>query len=382
MKKKLFCILSTGACLHSLSQSTSACTTYNLPWYIGGNNLGSNTSNVIGTCTNHDFILQANYKQSLFIKNNSYVGIGQNNNNPLAALDVSDGSGGTTPYHTKIFGDPLGAIESNTDMHLFFNNGNIFSIDEGTYAGGNWLPRFHVASGGNVGIGTTSPSSKLTIDATGLNNTSTNGLNIVVQNNSINPGYAMAVHNLNSSPNGIFAIWPDGRLAIGNTSGISDLAKVNVNMNSAGPAIDVFDQTSTTVFFRVYNDGKTVVGKPLLNTSPHSGNSLLTVNGKLVCKEAVITQQSWSDFVFDKNYKLMALHELETYYKENQHLPEVPSAKEITENGNDIGKTDALLLQKIEELTLYLVEQNKKNEEQQKEIDYLKKHMTEKDSKK
>jgi hypothetical protein len=92
----------------------------------------------------------------------------------------------------------------------------------------------------------------------------------------------------------------------------------------------------------------------------------LGVDGKLIAKEVIVTLQNWADFVFDKTYKLMPLNELENFYKENHHLPEVPSTKEIIENGNDLGKTDALLLQKIEELTLYIVEQ-------QKQIDELKK---------
>ncbi len=70
----------------------------------------------------------------------------------------------------------------------------------------------------------------------------------------------------------------------------------------------------------------------------------------------------WADFVFDKNYQLRPLAELENFIKVNKHLPEIPSSAEVTKNGIDLAETQALLLQKIEELTLYVIKQNKKIE--------------------
>ena len=74
---------------------------------------------------------------------------------------------------------------------------------------------------------------------------------------------------------------------------------------------------------------------------------------------------NWSDFVFNNDYRLASVYEVEKYIKENKHLPEIPSAKEVYDNGIDVASMDAKLLQKIEELTLYLIQQ-------QKEIDRLK----------
>ncbi len=68
----------------------------------------------------------------------------------------------------------------------------------------------------------------------------------------------------------------------------------------------------------------------------------------------------WADFVFDKDYKLRPLSEVESYIKANNHLPEIPSTADVTKNGIDLAETQALLLQKVEELTLYVIEQNKK----------------------
>ena len=67
----------------------------------------------------------------------------------------------------------------------------------------------------------------------------------------------------------------------------------------------------------------------------------------------------WPDYVFSSDYQLMPLHEVEQFVKENRHLPEVPSEKELKENGLDVVEMDALLLKKIEELTLYVIELEK-----------------------
>jgi hypothetical protein len=91
----------------------------------------------------------------------------------------------------------------------------------------------------------------------------------------------------------------------------------------------------------------------------------LTVNGTIRSKK-VIVDTGWSDFVFEDDYKLMPLHEVEAFIKTNRHLPEIPSAREVEENGVSLGEISASLLQKIEELTLYTIEQQKKMDELEK----------------
>lgn len=80
----------------------------------------------------------------------------------------------------------------------------------------------------------------------------------------------------------------------------------------------------------------------------------------------------WADYVFDATYELKPLDELEQFIEENHHLPDVPSAENIEANGLDLAKTDALLLQKIEELTLYLIQQEKEKAQLVKELEQLK----------
>lgn len=109
--------------------------------------------------------------------------------------------------------------------------------------------------------------------------------------------------------------------------------------------------------------GKSHIGNPLNISSTHFNDALLTVNGKIVSKSMFVTQQNWADFVFENDYKLPTLTEIESYYKANKHLPNIPSAKEVAENGIDLGEMNKLLLQKIEELTILMVQQEKRIKE-------------------
>jgi hypothetical protein len=88
-------------------------------------------------------------------------------------------------------------------------------------------------------------------------------------------------------------------------------------------------------------------------------------------KVAVPGTAQWADYVFAKEYKLMPLEQVEQFIKQHNHLPDVPSAAEMVKQGNDLGKTDVLLLEKIEQLTLYMIELKKQNDRQQTEIQNL-----------
>jgi len=92
----------------------------------------------------------------------------------------------------------------------------------------------------------------------------------------------------------------------------------------------------------------------------------MAVNGTLVAKKCVVQINQWSDDVFDENYKLAPLTEVEQFIKENKHLPEIPSEQKVCNEGISLGDMNNLLLRKIEELTLHAIAQ-------QKQIDELKK---------
>ena len=93
----------------------------------------------------------------------------------------------------------------------------------------------------------------------------------------------------------------------------------------------------------------------------------LKVHGKIDAEEIEVHVLGWSDFVFGKDYKLKPLNEVEDFIIEHGHLPDVPSETEVLENGINVAAMNALLLQKIEELTLYVIELEKKIEKQNKQ---------------
>lgn len=90
----------------------------------------------------------------------------------------------------------------------------------------------------------------------------------------------------------------------------------------------------------------------------------LSVNGKIRAHEIKLELTGFPDYVFDENYHSLSLHELEQFIKLNKHLPGIPSAKEVALEGVDMGELNKNLLLKIEELTLHLIEQNKRIEAQ------------------
>lgn len=93
------------------------------------------------------------------------------------------------------------------------------------------------------------------------------------------------------------------------------------------------------------------------NSAP---DATLDVNGKILCGEVeVISLTEWKDYVFNKDYNLRSLKEVENYITENGHLPDIPSEEEVLTHGYNMGEMDAALLQKIEELTLYVIELKK-----------------------
>ena len=100
----------------------------------------------------------------------------------------------------------------------------------------------------------------------------------------------------------------------------------------------------------------------------------LAVKGQIIAEGVTITPQAnWPDYVFDKGYKLRPLSKVEKFIKENGHLPEIPKAADVEKNGFEVGSMNVKLLEKIEELTLYLINQQKQIDELKKEVKQLKK---------
>ena len=100
----------------------------------------------------------------------------------------------------------------------------------------------------------------------------------------------------------------------------------------------------------------------------------MAVEGKIRTREVRVDQENWPDYVFEEDYDLPTLKEIQRYINENGHLPNMPSAKEVELQGMELGKMDRLLLEKVEELTLYVIELKKQIKKQRKEIEILSKN--------
>ncbi|HLO89811.1 MAG TPA: fibronectin type III domain-containing protein [Lentimicrobium sp.] len=106
-----------------------------------------------------------------------------------------------------------------------------------------------------------------------------------------------------------------------------------------------------------------------IGTTPNSSYKL-SVNGNIRAKE-IIVETGWSDFVFEEGYNLASLKEVEDYIKLNGHLKDIPDAEEVQANGIGLARMNKLLLMKIEELTLYVIESNKRIENLQNQVQEL-----------
>ena len=207
---------------------------------------------------------------------------------------------------------------------------------------------------GNVGIGTTTPASRIDINgpitirrATNQDNNSpaitlNKNDDFLYDNQYINH-YAFGFH--------------------GYQDGSSSHVEPNNTYVSGYFGIDFFSGGQNRM--RVSHDGIVSIG-----TTTRSLGYKLAVNGKIRAKEIKV-ETNWADFVFTKDYNLPTLEEVEKHIKEKGHLKDIPSAKEVEKDGIFLGEMNAKLLQKIEELTLYTIQQQKQIDKQNQLIQQL-----------
>lgn len=125
----------------------------------------------------------------------------------------------------------------------------------------------------------------------------------------------------------------------------------------------------------IRNDGKVSIGLDPTAATTFNGDYKLYVNKGILTeklKVALKNTTDWADYVFADNYQLMPLDKVNEFVKEHKHLPGVPSAEEVQKEGIDVAKMDAKLLEKIEELTLYMIQLKEENETLKAEMELLK----------
>lgn len=186
---------------------------------------------------------------------------------------------------------------------------------------------------GDIGIGTSTPNQKLTVNG-----------GIGFAHNSVDK-------KLYSPTDGVLE-WMTNNSAANHGFALSHQGQQQVFLNTAGVSY--------------LNGGNVGIG-----TTAFPADYKLAVNGTIGARKVKVTQETWSDYVFDSSYQLQPLHQVEKFIQENRHLPEVPSAAEVKKEGVDLGDNQALLLKKIEELTLYIIQQNKKIDQLQSKVEKL-----------
>jgi len=213
---------------------------------------------------------------------------------------------------------------------------------------------------GNVGIGTMSPTTSLFIS-------------------NANTNYATTV-TLRNTANNIAA---RTGLTLENDIGKQTYFYKQASGNSDANDIVLYSVEGRT---RIYTGG---IERFVIENSGNIGIGVrnagekLSVNGNIRAREIKVENANWPDYVFAKDYQLPSLKETEQHIKERGHLQGMPSAEQVKLNGVDLGEMNAKLLQKIEELTLYLIEMKKENEterskqqqrfeRQEKDIEFLK----------
>jgi hypothetical protein len=215
---------------------------------------------------------------------------------------------------------------------------------------------------GNVGIGTSSPDKTLTVAGQAWIN---RPISKIDNNNAIEFGGRVEFNNEQ---------WNTG-MASYLTIRNPDIATVRFGVDYdghpglGGLLMNIQFGTIRIPYLHIQNSGINAGNIGIGTTNPEAK---LTVKGKIEASEIQVKDiGTIPDYVFRLDYKLMSLEQVQRFVNQNQHLPEVPSEKEFKEKGMNMAEMNALLLKKIEELTLYVIDQNKQLEEQNEKISAL-----------
>lgn len=290
------------------------------------------------------------------------IGIGFST--PVYPLDISSSSPYLRIHNPDYSNEPATLVKKGG---IIFNQqfsdktaGIVFAVPNGYHVPGilfttktaynqpgtgatDWYDRMFIHPNGNIGIGTTAPERKLHITGGEMILAAPSGTNSVIFT-------------------GIGASELNRYLALINSPGLSSASGLKAG------GILVADQ------YNYADPGKNdliVKGRIGIGTA-NPGSFKLAVEGKIGAREINVTVSNpWPDYVFETDYQLMPLSELGRYINERKHLPEVPTAEEIMESGIDVGQMNTILLKKIEELTLYILELKKENAIQDKKLEEL-----------
>ncbi|TWF42487.1 hypothetical protein FHW36_102243 [Chitinophaga polysaccharea] len=224
--------------------------------------------------------------------------------------------------------------------------------------GGEPSVRMHIGEDGNVGIGTTAPANHLQLATSAANNPNIFSI--------VNTGVANSQMFIgNTTSNYVVTNQRDGNI-------VESYRDLHVSAANAG---NIYFETArggntAPVRMTILNDGSVGIG------TATTGTNKLAVEGTIAARKVKVTAANpWPDYVFHEGYQLPHLKDLAHYIAQHKHLPGIPDAAAIQQEGQDLGEMNRKLLEKVEELTLYIIEQHKRNDEQQVQIDMLLKQL-------
>ncbi len=309
--------------------------------------------------------------------------VGINNNTPAYKLDVNSTVHFTNGIMLGNASAPDPAYINNDGNYISFGHpgasedflgyrNNTFFLKDSPGGGDTSQPNLIV--GGKLGVNLNSDTPQAELDVNGtihakevvVTNSITSNSDISVGNiNDKTTGYGAKLYLNGLSEAGCDPVWMSKYIVSQDNTEL----RISIGDNDSGD--DKFAIGSTfwedgqfKPWLTVFNNGNVQIG-----TTNTTGN--LIVNGNINATEVNVKSDVWSDFVFDKDYKLRDLKEVDQFIQDNGHLPEIPSAAEVKEKGVNIVEVQAKLLQKVEEMTLYLLAQEKKMKAMQARIDKL-----------
>ena len=321
--------------------------TVRLTTYLGSDGIGSPTGGWLGTATNHPLYFYTNGGvPKLTILQNGNVGIGTNA--PSAPLHVNGAVkvNGASPVELGV-GITKEASAGKIGYEIFSPDA-LDMVGAGTTASNRKIKFWNEGGAffsGKVGIGLTNPRCMLTIlsgTVNSANNTEVlqlagkNPMQLFSDANGTDVAYLKGVTDNSVTPQ-----YPVAGLEIG-----------------AAPNTSIYLSANYSPVITIASNNNVGIG----TTNP---TYKLSVNGNIRSKEVVV-ETGWADYVFDKKYKLLPLEDVEKFIEQNNHLVNIPSAKEIETNGQALGDIQRRMMEKIEELTLYVIHL-------QKEVETLKK---------